>query len=219
MQHRIRNREVMGTRTDDLIPTRQSLLSRLKDWEDQASWKTFFDTYWRLIYGVARKAGLNDAEAQDVVQETVVSVAKKMPEFKYDPIQGSFKSWLLQLTRWRIADALRKKHYEKDGRRYPREEPLRTSLLEHQPDLSACNLERVWEEEWIKNVTEVALDRVKKQANARQYQMFYLHVVKKMPATDVARRLGAKLPEVYFAKYKISALIKKQVKLLENRML
>jgi len=52
------------------------LLSRLKDWRDDASWQEFFDTYWRLIYGVARKAGLSDAEAQDIVQETVFSVVR-----------------------------------------------------------------------------------------------------------------------------------------------
>src|SRR5262245_37419305 len=58
---------VMGTESTPSIPTRQSLLVRLKDWDDSTSWKDFFDTYWKLIYGVARKAGLTDAEAQDVV--------------------------------------------------------------------------------------------------------------------------------------------------------
>ena len=61
----------------DSIPTRHSLLNRLKDWRDEASWREFFETYWELIYNVARKAGLNDAEAQDVVQETVIAVAKR----------------------------------------------------------------------------------------------------------------------------------------------
>src|SRR6266581_2625572 len=97
---------------DELIPTRRSLLSRLKDWDDQASWKDFFDTYWKLVYGVAIKSGLTDAEAQDVVQETVLSVAKKMQAFKYDPAVGSFKSWLLLITRRRITDHLRKIYRE-----------------------------------------------------------------------------------------------------------
>jgi len=57
---------------------------------------------------VAIKAGLNDAEAQEVVQETIVAVAKQMG-FKYDPKIGSFKGWLLHLTRWRIADKMRKR--------------------------------------------------------------------------------------------------------------
>src|SRR5258706_14947787 len=87
---------------NELIPTRQSLLSRLKDWKDEESWRVFFDTYWKLIYGAAMKAGLSDAEAQDVVQETVISVLKSMPGFEYNTEKGSFKSWLLRLTNWRI---------------------------------------------------------------------------------------------------------------------
>src|SRR5438046_1766960 len=63
----------------EIIATRSSLIKRLKNWDDRASWKDFFDTYWKLIYGVARAAGLNDAEAQDVVQETIICVAQKMP--------------------------------------------------------------------------------------------------------------------------------------------
>jgi RNA polymerase sigma-70 factor (ECF subfamily) len=89
--------------TDDLLPTRPSLLGRLKDWRDDRSWQEFFDIYWRLIYGVARKAGLSSSEADEVVQETMLTVAKKMKDFRYDPARGSFKGWLLQLTGWRIA--------------------------------------------------------------------------------------------------------------------
>src|SRR5437867_7448085 len=98
--------------TDELLPTRRSLLTRLKQWDDQESWRDFFNTYWKLVYGVALKAGLSDAEAQEVVQETVISVAKQMQDFKYDPAVGSFKSWLLQLTRRRIVDQFRKRPRE-----------------------------------------------------------------------------------------------------------
>src|SRR6266550_6910182 len=99
----------MAHQSEELIPTRATLIQRLKNWQDESSWQEFFDTYWKLIYGVARKAGLNEAEAQDVVQETMFSVAKHMPTFKYDPAIGSFKAWLLNMTRWRITDQLRKR--------------------------------------------------------------------------------------------------------------
>jgi RNA polymerase sigma-70 factor (ECF subfamily) len=69
---------------DSFIPTRKSLLTRLKNWDDQEGWREFFETYWRLIYSVASKSGFSDAQAQDIVQETVISVAKKMRSFKYD---------------------------------------------------------------------------------------------------------------------------------------
>ena len=69
---------------DDLVPTRQSLLTRLKDWNDQESWQVFFETYWKLIYRAALKAGLSEEEAQDAVQETVISVARAMPSLSTD---------------------------------------------------------------------------------------------------------------------------------------
>src|ERR1700734_3990453 len=104
---------------NELLPTRQSLLSRLKDWDDQESWRSFFDAYWRLIYNAAIKSGLNDAEAQDVVQATLISVMKSMPHFQYDSTKGSFKGWLLSLTKWRIADQFRKRQRAIEPRTRP----------------------------------------------------------------------------------------------------
>ena len=78
---------------EDSLPTRRSLLSRLRDLGDSESWRTFFETYWRLLYNVARKSGLADAEAQDVVQETVIAVARRMPDFRHRP-------WFWARTTW-----------------------------------------------------------------------------------------------------------------------
>ena len=100
-----------------LIATRRSLVERLADWGDQRRWQEFFDTYWKLIHSAARKSGLTDAEAQEVVQETVITVAKNIDKLKYDPAIGSFKGWLLQITRWRIADQFRKREPENAKRR------------------------------------------------------------------------------------------------------
>lgn len=209
----------MTTQSDEFIPTQQSLLNRLRNWDDQASWKAFFDTYWKLIYGVARKAGLTDAEAQDVVQDTIISVAKQIPQFHYDPALGSFKGWLKQITRHRIMDHFRKKLYESHGQRLPREQSLSTALWQNQPDLFASRLEQVWDEEWTKALVEAALERVKRKVSLSHYQMFHLHVYRKLPARSVAQRLDVKLAEVYFAKYKVSRLLQKEIKLLENRVL
>jgi DNA-directed RNA polymerase specialized sigma24 family protein len=72
------------------LGTRQSLLSRLRDLDDHRSWRTFFDTYWKLLYNVARQRGLDDAAAQDVVQETVIGVARAFvvpfPDFNRTPV-------------------------------------------------------------------------------------------------------------------------------------
>src|SRR6185295_7324368 len=133
----------MTEEPDKLIPTRWSLVNRLKDWDDREGWKDFFDTYWKLIYGVAIKAGLSDDEAQEVVQETVIAVAKKIPEFKTDPAFGSFKAWLLHLTQWRIADQLRKR--QRHGRAHPNrsESTSTTSTIAKIQDPAGCELERI----------------------------------------------------------------------------
>src|ERR1051326_7699091 len=105
----LRPRTTMCQPRDDSIPTRDTLLNRLKDWRDDASWREFFETYWELIYNFARKSGLTEVEAEEVVQETVIGVAKKIEQFKTGAEHGSFKSWLLQQTHWRIADQFRRR--------------------------------------------------------------------------------------------------------------
>src|SRR6185436_18304938 len=117
---------------DELIPTRHSLLTRLKNREDEASWQDFFNTYWKLVYGVAVKSGLTDQEAQEVVQETVITVARRIPEFKYNPANCSFKTWLLNLTRWRITDQLRKRRPQTFQR--PSDHTPRTDIVDQIPD-------------------------------------------------------------------------------------
>jgi len=224
--------EVTGT--EPSLQTRWSLIGRLKDLDDQQSWQEFFDSHWKLIYSVALRAGLNDAEAQEVVQETVISVAKKMPEFKADPVAGSFKSWLLTLTRWRITDQMRKRSAgrppDTDAAQgcppnpQTRMSPLhdddgaRTSTVERVSDPAGLQLDAIWNEQWEKNLLDAAAERVKQQVDPEQYQLFDFHVLKQWPAKKVARKLGVSLGKVYFAKYKVSKLMKKEIKKLEAQI-
>lgn len=203
----------------EFIPTRRSLIQRLRDWDDQASWNDFFETYWKLIYSVARKAGLNDAEALDVVQESIFSVAQYIPDFRYDPALGSFKSWLMRLTRCRIADHFRKRQFEREGKKFSREQTMDPTQLEAFPDLAGFDLEAAWNEEWERHVLAAALANVRQSANPVQYQIFYLHVCKGLPAREVAASLGVKLAQVYFAKYTVGKAVKKEIQQMRDRML
>jgi len=204
----------MTTHFDPPIPTRWSLISRLKDWDDRESWKEFFDTYWKLIYGVAIKAGLSDAEAEEVVQETVITVAKKIGDFKADPAHGSFKGWLLKITQWRIGDQFRKRLPV--GRRGRRSDSTsQTGTEERVPDPRGFALESIWDQEWEKNLVDVALERVKKCVSAKQYQIYYLNILKKMPALTVAKTLGVNAAQVYLAKHRVGNVLKREIRGLE----
>ena len=199
-----------------MIPTRASLLSRLKDWQDETSWKVFFDTYWKLIYTAAFKAGLSDAEAQDVVQETVISVSNKLPGFIYDPNLCSFKTWMLRLTRWRIIDTLRK--------RMPQSVPAAadtegtaTSPLERIADGSSLHLDAVWDEEWENSLLEAALQRVKPLLKPDHYQIFDLYALRQLPVSQVAEIMGVSAARIYLVKHRVAGLLKREIKVLEAK--
>ena len=201
---------------NEFIPTRKSLLSRLKDWNDQESWKVFFDTYWKLIYTAAVKAGLNDAEAQDVVQDTIISVLKSMPTFEYDNKKGSFKGWLLRLTNWRITDQVRKRQRKIEPNPSDTEIDLDPEALEAMAPSVPLELETIWEEEWERNLFEAATERAKKKIDAKQYQIFDLHVLKNWPVIKVARFLKVNPGKVYLTKHRVGKLIKREIETLRS---
>jgi RNA polymerase sigma factor (sigma-70 family) len=215
----------MAARPDEFIPTRESLLSRIKDWGDRESWQDFFDTYWRLIYSTARKAGLTDAEAQDIVQETVLSVAKNIEGFKYDPAVCSFKTWMLQSTRWRILNQLKRREREQAGpmpglagssRPARGDDTDRTATLERLPDPAGVDLEAVWDEEWEKHLLATALERLKRRVDPEQLQVFDLYCLEQWPARKVARTLGVNLGRVYLAKHRVGRMLKKEIQTLRQ---
>ena len=195
---------------DAFLPTRQSLLTRLKDWEDQEGWREFFDTYWRLIYTVARRAGLSEAEAQDVVQETLVVVAKQMPRFRYDPARGSFKAWLHTVIRGRLSRHWRKArvHAPLTGPREASDEDVAAGELD---PVAASDFEASWQAEWEQNLLNAALRRVQAKVSARQFLLFSLAVFKGVPVATIRERYEASLAQVYLAKHRVGRLLKAEI--------
>ncbi|MBI5385937.1 MAG: sigma-70 family RNA polymerase sigma factor [Verrucomicrobia bacterium] len=202
---------------DEFLPTRRSLLTRLKNWDDQEGWRVFFDTYWKLIYSVALQAGLSHTEAEDVVQETVLGVAKKMRGFRYDPAIGSFKAWLLLNVRSRIADHLRKKASAKATLIRPAPATgTGTSFLERAPDPALPQLDALWEAEWQRHSLETALERVKARVSAKQYLIFDLYALKQTPIGKITRSLGVSLGQVYLAKHRVARALREEMRKLER---
>ncbi len=206
----------MAPPTQRLIQTRWSLINRLKNWDDSATWQEFFDTYWRLVYSVARKAGLSDVEAEEVVQETVISVAKQMPRFAAGPERGSFKSWLMHLTRRRIADQFRKRPPAGRFKKSTATETAGTPIMEKVADPSGLPLESIWEEEWRDHLMKTAMDRVKKTVQPKQFQVFHLLTVKQMSPEAVASLLSLKVANVYLIKHRVAELLKEEIARIEN---
>ncbi len=203
-----------------LLPTRRSLLDRLRNWEDHAGWQEFFTTYWKFIYGVAIRSGLSDSEAEEVVQETVVSVARKMPDFVYDPARCSFKGWLVHVTRLRIIDQFRRRQPTHGHTPEGPYDSRATPLIERIPD-SGVNppLESLWEEEWERNLIDAAMERVKLRVKPAHYQIFHLSAVKGLGTLEVARMLEVNPGQVYLVRHRLAREVKREVERLREKPL
>ena len=197
--------------TDSLLPTRQSLLSRLRDWQDEDGWREFFDTYWRLIYNVARKSGLADAEAQDVVQNTFIYLSRRMPKFRYDRGRGSFKSWLCRVTRSRISVFRRRAESREPSLPDLTLEDDDANVWESIPDPAGDPLDEVWQREWEDNLVKAALRRIRTKVSAEQLMIFELAALGEVPLKQVARKLDVSLMRVYLARHRVGKLFKEEV--------
>jgi RNA polymerase sigma factor (sigma-70 family) len=198
---------------DSLLPTKQSLLSRLRDWQDQAGWQQFFESYWRVIYNVARNAGLSDVEAQDVVQNTFVYLARRMPNFKYNRQRGSFKSWLRVVTRSRIHVYVRTEKIGEKDIREPLPDETADDFKTDQAliDTAADALDEVWQREWEENLFNTALRHLRSRVSSQQLLMFRMATLNQLPLTQVAKKLRVSLPQVYLARHRVGKLFKAEV--------
>ncbi len=201
---------------DDRLATRASLLGRLKNWEDARSWEEFTETYSRLIRAVALKAGLSDSEAKDVEQETLLCVAKTIHQFESNPARGTFKSWLLNLTRWRIADQFRRRCPAAASAPQSDATATGTSTVERVP--GPDNVDAEWEVEWKRNIVETALARVGRKVKAKHLQIFDLYAMRHWPAGKVARELGVTRVQVYLVNHRLTKLMKREVEYLGRNL-
>jgi len=196
--------------------TRKSLIAKLDNWEDQQAWDEFYKIYWRLIYSVAVKAGLRSDEAFDCVQETILSIAKQSKKNLYDPAQGSFKTWLMNMTRWRINDQFRKRKKDTAMVGGDWENDRKTAVIDRVEDPNGEVLSRLWDMEWKKNVADAALTRVKAHVSPKQYQIFDCYVIKQWDAKRVQDHLNVSMAQVYLAKHRVGAVLKRELAKLEE---
>ena len=169
---------------------------------------------------MARQAGLSDGEAQDVVQETMLNLAKQMPTFQYDPAQGQFKTWLLNLTRWRIIDQLRKrsKVSARQATQFTerREGHTGAKTFDQIVDPSSNALDAVWEAEWQDTLFQAALACVKRRIEPQNYQLFDFYVNKQWPAAKVASTFNVAVAQVHLTKHRVVELLRQEVARLER---
>ena len=194
--------------------TRKTLIEKLDNWSDWSSWDEFYRTYSGFVFHVARKSGLSDDEAGDVVQETFIGVAKNLQKKKFDTSQGSFKSFLLNQARWRILDQFRrrKKQQEREANIHGdyEDDERRTSPIDRCADPAGPVIEKIWDKEWQDKLMDLALRKVRTMVSPRQFQIFSCYVIKGWSPDRVKAELGVNAAQVYLAKHRVGRILRKE---------
>jgi RNA polymerase sigma-70 factor (ECF subfamily) len=186
--------------------TRHSLVLRLRDAGDQLAWAEFVDIYEPVIYRLARKWGLQDADAHDLCQEVFRGVAKSIERWDPDPAKGRFRSWLFRIARNRVVDSLaaQRRHARGTGRTSVQE------MLEAHPANGELDL-REFNTELKRRVFRWAAERIQAEFAANTWKAFWRTGVENRPVASVAKELGMSEGAVYIARSRVLARLRQRV--------
>jgi RNA polymerase sigma factor (sigma-70 family) len=189
--------------------TRASLLLRLRDRADHEAWRQFVDLYAALIYGFARRRGLQDADAADLMQDVLRAVARSAHRLDYDPRRGTFRAWLFTVTRNKLINHAngRKRHAPAAG------DSAAHEMLENAP---APEDESLWEREYRQRLFDWAAEQVRDEFQPNTWKAFWATAVEDRSPKDVAAELGLSVGAVYVAKSRVLARLQEVVREAEE---
>lgn len=191
--------------------TRASLLIRVRDASDAQAWTEFVELYAPLVYGFARRHGLQDADAADLTQEVLRSVAGAVKRLDYDPQRGTFRAWLYTITRNKLNTFLTRRRREARGTG----DTAMQGLLENQPAQEEDAAAR-WQQDYEQRIFAWAAHSVRAESEESTWQAFWLTALEGRPAVEVAAELGMTVGAVYVAKSRVLARLKAQVRLADD---
>lgn len=196
---------------DDSPLTRASLLVQLRDGTNDGAWQEFMKLYGPVVYGFARKRGLQDADAADLMQDVMRSVATAIGRLDYDRSQGTFRGWLFTITRNRIFNFLSARRNRPQGSG----DTGVNQMLDAQA--ASSDGEDVWEVEYQRRLASLAMDRVKTEFQQSSWQAFWMTAVEGMAAAEVSSRLGLSTGAIYVAKSRVLARLKEEVEAMQRQ--
>lgn len=180
--------------------TSASLLERLRQPDQEAAWRRFVDLYGPLIYWWGRSQGLSAADASDLLQEVLIVLVNKLPDFEYDPRQR-FRGWLRTITVNKARDIHR--------RRSARPAPTDKDLIEQVATVDAADLFE--ESEYRSFLVNRALDLMQSEFREVTWRAFWMQTVEGTKAADVAEKLGVPINVVYLAKSRVLGRLREEL--------
>jgi RNA polymerase sigma-70 factor (ECF subfamily) len=190
--------------------TRASLILRLPSAADAEAWQEFVTLYEPFIYRFARRGGLQDADASELVQNVMLAVARAVGRWKPDPARARFRTWLFRIARNQLRDALDALHRHDRFRSAPNDSTL------HRVSAPEEFTEEQIRTEARREVFRSAAERIRPAVKESTWQAFWLTAVEARDADSVARELGLSPAAVYIARSRILARLRHEVRRWEN---
>lgn len=189
--------------------TRASLLLRLRDGRDEAAWSEFMAIYAPFVKRLACRRGLQDADADDLVQEVFRAVAQAIERQKYEPGRGSFRGWLFRIARNLVVNFLISRARETHGSG----DSGINSLLEAVPSATES---AVFEAEYKRQLLFWAAEQIRDQFSPLTWKAFWQAGVEGRPAAEIAANLGTSVGNIYHCKSRVMARLREKIEELEG---
>lgn len=186
--------------------TQPSLLVRIRDVTDDQAWHEFVDIYTPMIYRFLRKRGLQDADAGDLTQEVLRAVAASIERLDYDPRRGTFRGWLLTITRNKLYDHLAAQSGQARGSGDSGMQQILQAVPEHNgADVSD------WDHEYALRVFQYTAGLIQHEFQETTWQAFWETCVGGREIREVALSLQISVGAVYIARSRVLNRLKQEV--------
>ena len=186
--------------------TRSSVLRAVANTENEAAWQRFFDLYAGFVFSIARSKGLNDTDADDIVQMVRAGLARNLPSFEYDQEKGRFRPYLAALVKWRVIDRLKAVRRDAD---------LKADFMEEAKSAATTEDEDFEEREWQSAAMEETLRRIKPEVRPEHYAAFVASAVEGQDTDVVTKLYGISRDSLYQIRKRLT--VKLREKLAEVR--
>jgi RNA polymerase sigma factor (sigma-70 family) len=196
---------------DESPLTRASLLVQIRDGSNRAAWQEFVNLYGPVVYGFARKRGLQDADSADLMQDVLRSIATAIGRLDYDRKQGTFRGWLFTITRNKVFNFLSARRIRPQASG----DSATNRLLAEEP--SGSDGSEAWELEYQRRLASLAMERVKGEFQETTWRAFWLTAVEGVVVADVAKQVGLSPGAIYVAKSRVLARLKEEVEAIRQQ--
>lgn len=196
---------------NDFPDTRRSLLVRLREDRDDAAWAEFIEIYEPLVYRLARQRGFQDADARDVCQDVLRTVAGAIERLDLDPARGKFRGWLFRVSRNLMLNFLRSQRRHPSGTGDSDWHRMLESQPSAEPEDSV-----LFDAEYKRIVFQRAADSIRHEFSESTWQAFWLTGVEALDTKDVSMRLSLSTGAVYIARSRVLARLKERVREIEG---